>query len=579
VTNALLTLLRQIVLIFALVGVLSPAVADSIIVTPNGATSSTTLDVLLANVRRVTDFAGVCNGNVANAALDTAGFTAALAQLQSEGGGTLEAAGCVISGSVVFPNDGQTIPHQNPIRIEGIAGYSSGRTALPSGKSILYFINGSGTAKIDTRGLGELQIADITLQSLDPTGGIPFIQTTTTTLKINNVGFVGANAGTSANEDAIILGGTTTSGTINGSATSPFQGYGTVIQNSYFSQIKRAIVAQTYANGWVARDNEIWADSGNPSGAVIEINGGVISGVQQYDTGIVLEANLMELVHYAYGIRCIAGCELNSFIANNGYDNPGAAAVISIDLATSFSNLVIGGMMPGGSVPYFDNPAPNTYISIDPNNLPSVLGYLTIAKALTVAGAATFTGGTGKTIVQPATASVNTSIFSILRSMAETTNPGGHIFDFNNDGSQNWGNNPGSGNITNTLPTGASWFNNGRSWGFNGTTGGNMKQDSGTGGSYFDMHNYAVRNFDQNDNLQAKFSSSAGGSGIGWDFGPTGDVSLYRSAVGALTDSGAFTATGFTATGLVGIGSHPVCVTSVGILEVGSLSAGLVTCP
>jgi len=514
-------------------------------VTPNGATTGSALSVFMSNIRRPEDFGAICNGNTTNAATDTAAINAALVQLNSEGGGTLLIKNeiCDITGSIVFPNDGLTIPHQNPIRIQGVAGYASGRTALPAGNSILYFVSGSGKAKLDTRGLGEVEIVDVTLQSGDTSGAVPFIQTTNTTLKIRNVAFVGANAGASANEDAIVLGGTTSSGTINGTATSPFQGYGTVIQNSYFSQIKRAIVAQTYANGWVARDNEVWADSGNATGGVIEITGGVISAVQQFDTGIVLEGNVLELVHYAYGVRCINGCELNSFIANNGYDNPSATAVVSID-STSFNNLIIGGMQPGGSAPYLvDNGLNDTYLSIDANNLPSIIPYLNVIKAFIVPGSATFTGGTNKTTIQPAAASANTVIFQLLRSAAEGTNPGGTIFGFNNDGSQNWGNNAGSGNITNALSTGASWFNNAKSWGFNGTSGGNMVQNSGTGGSFFDMHNFAVRNYDQSNNLQAKFWASACGAGIGWDLGSAGDVGFYRSAAGAMTECGTFAAT------------------------------------
>ena len=57
------------------------------------------------------------------------------------------------------------------------------------------------------------------------------------------------------------------------------------------------------------------------------------------------------------------------------------------------------------------------------------------------------------------------------------------------------------------------------------------------------------------------------------------DTYFTRVSAGVMATNGAFTATNYTASALAGTGSRPICVTSTGAFEAGSLSAGLVTCP
>jgi hypothetical protein len=197
-----------------------------------------------------------CNGTTD----DTTAFNALLLTIMPAGvgGGTIWLPGmCRINGAVVLPNDGATPPKQGYLRITGggsaANGYWSALPSSPSGLDLRY----SGGPKIDTRGAGVLEIDHVTLKD----GGsdcAAFINTTNTTLKIHDVAFSGTAAGTSACNDAIVGGGTST--TINGSATAPFQGYGTVIQNNFFDKIRRGVWGRVYFNA-VMIVNNTWSSS------------------------------------------------------------------------------------------------------------------------------------------------------------------------------------------------------------------------------------------------------------------------------------------------------------------------------
>jgi hypothetical protein len=130
--------------------------------------------------------------------------------------------------------------------------------------------------------------------------------------------------------DAIVLGGTTTSrdGTTNGS----FTGYGGVIRDNFFDNVKRAVLLQTFANAIVIDNNTIWVNSGNANGGAIEVTQGA--------QGNYIDHNTIETFAYKYGVYVPSG--FNNFIdANTCFDqNDIFVACERVD-AGSTGNVVI----------------------------------------------------------------------------------------------------------------------------------------------------------------------------------------------------------------------------------------------
>jgi hypothetical protein len=90
------------------------------------------------------------------------------------------------------------------------------------------------------------------------------------------------------------------------------------------------------------------------------------------------------------------------------------------------------------------------------------------------------------------------------------------------------------------------------------------------------------------NNGTVNFNTSGGGEAfqINGEAGSTSQVIVFPSTTdgpGFTTDAGSLVLTSNTGnvivSNLAGSGSRPVCITSTGILEAGSLSSGLVTCP
>lgn len=198
---------------------------------------------------------------------DTTAFNALLSTVNTAGGGRiLIAAGCLIAGNVVFPNNGASVPQQSTIEIYGYGNTTNGvwgaipAAAIPLAKSFLNLTNNATVAKLDTRGEGQLIIHDLNLID-SSTDCASFIQTTNTGLTIYDVTFSGTAISQAACNDALVFGGTTTGN--NGTSTSSFQGYGTDIHNNYFDRMRRAGNFQVFANGVKFYDNTISASSGS----------------------------------------------------------------------------------------------------------------------------------------------------------------------------------------------------------------------------------------------------------------------------------------------------------------------------
>lgn len=299
----------------------------------------------------------VCN----NSTDDTTAFNAALATLKNQGGGTLVVpAGkqCLIAAQVTLPNDGGSPPAQKPIRITSSAtAAADARGVAPTNMSgTLNLTFNAANAKILTFGNGQLEIDHITLTDT-AADCAAFIMTTSTVVNIHDVLFAGTTSGAACN-DAVIFGGTGT--VLNGGVTSPFQGYGSRLINSWFNKIRRAALLQTYANGIVIKDNTIEASCGSnlANGAAIEISGDVSNA----DVGNKIEGNLIEMSGYVYPIKLTQRANDNLIFGNDCYD-PGGGTLACIRVETGNAFNLIGTTFNGSVTAVSDVDGNDTYIT------------------------------------------------------------------------------------------------------------------------------------------------------------------------------------------------------------------------
>jgi hypothetical protein len=143
-------------------------------------------------------------------------------KVNSAGGGVIVLPSiCKIAGAVVFPNDGASQPHQSSIRITGEGASAAIEETLPTPTAGLDLTYNASVAKLDTRGVGLLEIDHVALIDSSGSDCAPFIPTTNTTLQIHDDLFQGTQSGTSACNPAIVLGGTQNK-SADGTATSLF---------------------------------------------------------------------------------------------------------------------------------------------------------------------------------------------------------------------------------------------------------------------------------------------------------------------------------------------------------------------
>ena len=274
----------------------------------------------------------------------TAALNAQLAALYTAGGGTLVVSGvCLISGQLVIPNNGGTIPTQPTYRITG-AGASANGTfgALPQSPSGLDMRVNASVAKIDTRGQGLLEIDHLNLVD----GGSdcsPFIQSTNTTLRVHDATISGTASGASACNDAIVLGGTTT--TFNGLSTGAFQGYGTVIVSNFFNKIRRGVYGKVYVNNLVIRDNA-WSLTCGATGTVgaIEFDPNSQASSGQFN---IIEGNLFEVPNYVYAVVLHAGASGNVMMGNGIWDGTSTTVGVVALVGSVGQSLFVGNPING----------------------------------------------------------------------------------------------------------------------------------------------------------------------------------------------------------------------------------------
>lgn len=306
----------------------------------------------------VKDYGAVGNGTTD----DYAAVQAAINAVGAAGGTVFFPEGTyLISGRLTFPDDGAAIPRQRPIRLTGKGSHFSGRGTAIYGGSILDLRFAGSVAKIDTRGLGLLEIDRLTLHC-GTTTATPIIQTTNTTLHIHDCAFETLQRGQTQTVDAIVLGGSQPQA--GNSSSDGFQGYGTVIRENFFQGIRRAVWGRTWANAVVIENNCVWNTSGSVSGgACIEFNGNTGgSNPIEYAVGNVIAGNLIEINNYTHGIA-LANATENTVAHNNFYD-PGAPTQAAVILSTeAIYNMVIDGFVPGAVTPVIDVPGTSTHFS------------------------------------------------------------------------------------------------------------------------------------------------------------------------------------------------------------------------
>ena len=245
----------------------------------------------------------------------------------------------LITGQITIPNDGAATPKQNGCSLVGDSATFSGQITMPIGGTILEMTyNGAGVAKIDTRGIGLLSIRGLVLS--DQSGSAkPFLQTTNTTVQIDNSACIGSKTGTAADQDCFIFGGTT--GAIDGTSNAGFQGYGSHIVGTFFQKIRRALLCQVYCNGVSFDKNWIGhlAGSNLVGGAAVELNGSTISTVG----GNSITSNTIEAANYVYMTKCVYLCQKNLFVFNGFYDPTGTTtATHRFEDNSSFNMVIVG---------------------------------------------------------------------------------------------------------------------------------------------------------------------------------------------------------------------------------------------
>jgi hypothetical protein len=252
----------------------------------------------------------------------------------------------LILGQLLVPNNSRSFPGQLPITLKGEGGAWDGTwSSSTKGAATLDMRYSGPVAKLDTRGRGVLQIEGLAFTD-GGSDSTPFIQATNTTLIAIHNSFQGSGAGGKRSvNDAFILGGK--SQAMGGGADAPFQGYGTVIRENYFSRIRRVVLGQEWANGVEVTYNTISNDSGNADGgAIVWQRGPVVPEADNGQYGNVIENNLIEVAGYRYGIQMMDGTSHNTIIGNSCYDANSPLSVACVYLSPgSTNNIVLMGIV------------------------------------------------------------------------------------------------------------------------------------------------------------------------------------------------------------------------------------------
>lgn len=229
----------------------------------------------------------------------------------------------VCTTQLLVPNDGQDPPHQASYRISGAA--SGGVIQFfPDngchGGTILDMRYSAVTGKIDTRGLGKLEIDRICFTD-SASDFTPFVFDTLTVLQFHHNQIIGnpghfpagccsTNPPTQDGQTGIILGGQTE--VVDGSPNSMFQGYGTSIDHNQFDYCGQCIILQDETNSVNVESNHFFNHITNTTHGPITVDPGPSGG--SYRTGIT--NNLIEVGASKYGIHLVRSVN-GYYIAGN----------------------------------------------------------------------------------------------------------------------------------------------------------------------------------------------------------------------------------------------------------------------
>lgn len=150
-------------------------------------------------------------------------------------------------------------------------------------------LRATNVAKILCEWPGRFQMQNINLRD-DVDGTSPFIYSTMTTLDISHCSFLGQHGLANGPQDAIVLGGPSSSNT-GGTTNSAFSGYGTTITQCMFDNIAHALWARTYANSVIFEQNTIAPDNSGTEAIKMD-------GYSGWNAGILIKDNIFELQNY-----------------------------------------------------------------------------------------------------------------------------------------------------------------------------------------------------------------------------------------------------------------------------------------
>jgi hypothetical protein len=230
---------------------------------------------------------------------DTAAIQAALDAAAAANGGTIfvPTGTYLCESAITWPSFVSGVRRQRPIRLTGAAPSNTFGFAA-SGGAILD-LRGGVDGKLELLGHGYAEIDHLTITD----GGgsaVPFIFVTNTVVRIHDCSFRGSKVGALCDQDAIIMGGTGTDD--DGTTAGPFQGYGSVIADCEFQGIRRAVLAQRFANDISLRNLAVAGNCGTnlAGGAAIEIDGQALGNDAH---GTFINGGVIEMGAYPYGIK------------------------------------------------------------------------------------------------------------------------------------------------------------------------------------------------------------------------------------------------------------------------------------
>ena len=210
--------------------------------------------------------------------------------------------------------------------------------------------------KIIALGYGELTIENLALADLG-TDCAPFVMVTSTRLYAYNDlvrGTTASNPGGSifSCNDGFILGGTSTSAL--GTAQDAFQGYGAVIRDNYFDNIRQGVLAQTYANSIAIVSNTWTPESGSSSASAGAISLVGLSSASP-DSGNYIAGNLIEAFAYPTSIY-LENASNNDLISNAFWDNGATTKqFVWCDSTDGHMNVIDGSANLSGGVTFYQS--------------------------------------------------------------------------------------------------------------------------------------------------------------------------------------------------------------------------------